>query len=153
MPQRAWTEPEHAVDALAVLARVARQALDDERHGLLRTDQAIAALCHQLAGLREAAERERHAACALADGHARLMAYLRRMPGRAAALDANLRRLEHQREAQAGRLAERHLELKRLEALVERRAERAGAERMRREQKAIDELVLVRQRRRQSETR
>jgi flagellar export protein FliJ len=81
------------------------------------------------------------------------MAYLRRMSGRAAALYANLRRLEHQREAQAGRLAERHLELKRLEALVERRAERSGAERMRREQKAIDELVLVRQRRRQSETR
>ena len=133
------------MDALAVLARVARQALDDERHGLLRTDQAIAALCHQLAGLREAAERERHTACALADGHARLMAYLRRMSGRATALDANLRRLEQQREAQAARLAARHVELKRLEVLLERRAQRSRAERMRRDQKAIDELVMVRQ--------
>lgn len=38
-----------------MLARVVRQPLDDERHGLLRTDQAIAALCHQLAALLAAA--------------------------------------------------------------------------------------------------
>lgn len=136
-----------------MLARVARQALDEERHGLLRTDQAIAALCSQLAGLREAAERERVAAGAFADGGARLVAYLRRISGRAAVLEAALRRLEQQREAQAVRLAERHVELKRLVVLVERRAERARAERTRREQKAIDELVVARQLRRRPLTR
>ena len=141
------------MDALTVLTRVARQALDEERLGLLRIDQAIAALCHQLAGLREAAERERHAACALADGHARLMAYLRRVDARAHGMAAELCRLEHRRQAQAARLAERHVELKRLEILVERRGERSRAERMRREQKAIDEVVGVRQHRRPPRTR
>jgi hypothetical protein len=84
----------------------------------------MAALRDQLARLRESAERERRAASGLTDGNARLMAYLRRMHGGTAAVNAELRRLEHQREAQAARLAERHVELKRLEILVERRAER-----------------------------
>lgn len=128
-----------------MLARLARQGLDEARRGLVATDQAIAALCDQLAQLRESAERERHAASRLTDGNARLMAYLRRMHGRVAAVDAELRRLEHQREAQAARLAERHVEIKRLEILIERRTERARAEALRREQQAIDELVLPRQ--------
>jgi hypothetical protein len=118
------------VDSLAVLARLVRQARDEERHGLLVTDQAIAALGDQLAGLRAAAEQERRAADALADGNARLIAYLRRLHGRTQGLEAELHRLEQQRQAQATRLAARHVELRRLEVLIERRAERTRAERM-----------------------
>ena len=90
-----------------------------------RIDQAIDAARDMLIEAHEAAERERRAACALADGHVRLLAYLRRMHGRAEALAAKLRGLENQRQAQAARLSERHLELRRLEILIERRTERA----------------------------
>ena len=141
------------MDALAVLVRLARQALDEERHALSATDRAIAVLCGQLAELRAAAERERRAACGLADGSARLVAYLRRLHGRIHRLETELRRLEHQRETVAARLAERHVELKRLELLVGRRAEQARIERMRHEQKATDELVAARQGRRALPTR
>jgi flagellar export protein FliJ len=133
-----------AGDTLAVLARVARQALDDERRALLATDRAIATLHDQLARLHEAAERERLAACALADGNARLLAYLRRSDARVRGAAAELRRLEHERHDQAARLTARHLELKRLEILLERRAARAHAERMRCEQQMIDELAAIR---------
>jgi flagellum-specific ATP synthase len=51
---------------------------------------------------------------------------------------------EQEREAQAARVAEGHVEVKRLEVLLERRAERARAEQMRREQRAIDEQALLR---------
>jgi flagellar export protein FliJ len=132
------------VDPLAVLARLARQALDAERQALAETDQATDVTRAMLADLRQSAEGERRAARGLVDGNARLVTYLRRVRGQERELEAELCRLENQREAQTARLAERHAELKRLEILVERRAERARAERLRREQKAIDELVLLR---------
>jgi flagellar export protein FliJ len=94
--------------------------------------------------VHETAERERRAACTLVDGNARLVAYLRRVNARAQGLHAELRRLENEREVRAGSLADRHLELKRLEVLAERRSERRRAARMRTEQQAIDELVLIR---------
>ena len=136
-----------------MLVRLGRQALVEERRALAATDQAIAAQCDELAGVRAAAERERRAAGELAAGNLLLTAYLRRVAVRAQKLQAELRRLEHQREALAARLSERHRELKCLEVLVESRAERAHAERMRREQKAIDELVAARRHRRGLPTR
>jgi flagellar export protein FliJ len=136
-----------AVDALAVLACLARQELDAQRQALAQTDQAADLTRARLIDLRETAEREWHAAHALTDGNAWLMTYLHRLQGQAKELEAELCRLENQREAQAARLAERHAELKRLEILVERRAERARTESLRREQKAIDELVLLGRRR------
>jgi flagellar export protein FliJ len=139
----AWAEPPPAVDALAVLARLARQHFDAERQALAQTEQAADLTRMRLIDLRETAERERCAARALTDGHAWLMTYLRHVQGQAKELAAELCRLESQREAQVARLAERHAELKRLEILIERRAERARAERLRREQQAIDELVLL----------
>jgi flagellar export protein FliJ len=135
------------VDALAVLVRLARQTLDTERRALAQTDQATDVTRAMLADLRQAAEGERRAARGLVDGNTRLVIYLRRVQGQEKELEAELCRLENQREAQTARLAERHAELKRLEILVERRAERARAERLRREQKAIDELLLMRRRR------
>ena len=136
------------MDALTVLARLARRALDEERRALVRIDRAIGAARDLLVEAHEAAERERRAACALADGNVRLLAYLRRMHGRAEALAAELRRLEDQRQAQAARLSERHLELRRLEILIERRADRARIEAAWREQTAMDELVQLRRWRR-----
>jgi flagellar biosynthesis chaperone FliJ len=134
------------MDALAVLARLAGRARDGERRALVEIDRAIAAARELLVEARAAAELERRAACALADGNVRLLAYLRRMHGRTEALAAELRRLEDQRHAQAARLSERHLELRRLEILIERRAERAEAEAAWREQKTIDELAPLRRR-------
>jgi hypothetical protein len=132
------------MDALAVMARLARQALDEERRALIRIDQAIGLTRDLLSEAHEAAERERRAACALADGNVRLLAYLRRMHDRAAALAAELRRLESARQAQAVHLSERHLEQRRLEILIERRAERARVEAAWNEQTAVDELVQLR---------
>jgi hypothetical protein len=125
----------------------ARAGLDEARHGLAATDQAIAAVRHQLARLREPAERERRAACGLTGGNARLMAiWAPCMAGRS--LDAERRRLEHQRQARSAHLGERHVELKRREVLVERRAKRAHAARLRREQQSVDALAVLRQHRR-----
>jgi flagellar export protein FliJ len=132
------------MDPLAVLARLARQAVEEERRTLVRIDRAIDATGEALGELREAAERERRAAGGLADGDFRLLAYLRRMHGRATALETELRRLDNQRQAGAMRLAERHVELRRLELLAGRRAERARIARLRHEQRAIDELVTMR---------
>jgi flagellar biosynthesis chaperone FliJ len=136
------------LDALTVVARLARQALDAERRALVQIDQAIGATRAMLIEAHEAAERERRAACVLADGHVRLLAYLRRMHGRAEALAAELRGLENQRQAQAARVSERHLELRRLEILIERRTERASIEAEWRAQMAMDELVQLRRWRR-----
>jgi flagellar biosynthesis chaperone FliJ len=136
------------MDALALVARLARQALDQERGALVRIDQAIGVTRDMLIEAREAAEREHRAACALADGNVRLLAFLRRTDGRAEALAAELRTLENQRQAQAARLSERHLELRRLEILIERRAERDRVEAAWREQTAMDELVQLRRSRR-----
>jgi flagellar export protein FliJ len=135
------------MDALAVLTRLARQALDEERRALAQIDQAIDGIRALLVEARAAATRERRAAGALVDGHARLLAYLGRMNGQTASLEAELRRLGERREEHGARLSERHLELRRLEILVERRAERARTARLRREQKAIDELLAARQHR------
>ena len=132
------------MDALAVLARLARQALDEERCALVRIDHAIGAARDLLVEADQAAEQERRAACALAEGNVRLLPYLRRMHGRAGALAAEIRGLENERQAQAARLSERHLELRRLEILIERRAERARIETEWREQTAMDDLVQLR---------
>jgi hypothetical protein len=136
------------VDALTVVARLARQAVDAERRALVRIDQAIGATRAMLIEARAAAERERRVSCALADGHVRLLACLRRMHGRAEALAAELHGLENQRQAQAARVSERHLELRRLEILIERRAERASMEAEWRAETAVDELVQLRRWRR-----
>jgi flagellar biosynthesis chaperone FliJ len=136
------------MDALTVLARLARQALDEERLALVRIDHAIGAARDLLVEADQAAERERRAACALAEGNVRLLPYLRRMHGQAGTLAAEIRGLENQRQAQAARLSERHLELRRLEILIERRAERARIEAEWREQTAMDDLVQLRRWRR-----
>ena len=132
------------MDSLAVLVRLARQTLNEQRQALHAIDQAIAATQDQLNALREAMERERRAACELADRDLRLATYQRRVRTRERSLQAEGRRLERERAAQAGRLAERHLELRRLEILAERRAERIHAARQRQEQHSIDELALAR---------
>jgi hypothetical protein len=132
------------MDALTVLARLARRALDEERRALVQIDHAIGIARDLLIEAREAAVRERRAACALADGHVRLLPYLRRTPSRAEALAAEIQGLENQRQAQAARLSERHLELRRLEILIERRAERARIEAEWREQAAMDDFVQLR---------
>ena len=67
------------------------------------------------------AERERRAACGLTDGNVRPVAYLRRVHARSQGIAAELCRLEHQRQREAAR-----------------RAERLG-----REQQAIEEVVLL----------
>ena len=136
------------MDALTVLARLARQALDEERRALVRIDHAIGAARDLLVEAGQAAERERRAACALAEGNVRLLPYLRRMHGRAGTLAAEIRGLENQRQAQAARMSERHLELRRLEILIERRVERARIEAEWREQTAMDDLVQLRRWRR-----
>jgi flagellar biosynthesis chaperone FliJ len=135
------------VDALTVLARLARQELDEERRVLVGIDQAIGLTRGMLIAAHEEAEQERRATCALADRNVRLLAYLRRTHDRAGALAAELSYLENQRQAQAARLFERHVELRRLEILVERWAERARSEAAWREQTTIDELVQLRRRR------
>jgi hypothetical protein len=132
------------MNALAVLVRLARQQLDERRRELRAIDQAIAAVRERLVKLRREIEGERRAAGALTDGDLLLAPYERRVRAEEELLHAELGRLKRQREAGAGRLAEHHVEVRRLEILAERRAEASRAACRRQQEKAIDELALVR---------
>lgn len=132
------------MDALAVLGRLARQQLDEQRRALHAIDRALAAVRDELDGLRQQLEEERRAAATLADGERLLASYQRRILERERTLRAELDRLARERAAAAERLAEHRLETRRLEILVERRAERLRANNLKKRQKAADELALTR---------
>lgn len=134
------------MEGLAVVVRLAREALEREGRALCEIDQSLIEAGDRIRELDGAAATERRVALSLDGGGALLATYLEanRHSRRAAA--RRLAELEQMREAQVAQVLTRRLELERLELLAARRLARERVELARREQKAIDELVAMRTR-------
>ena len=135
------------MDHLAVLARLAGQAVERARQALAAADAQLDQRRAEIASARGEFEREAAAATGL-DGARLLATWLiarRRQLARAA---GEIARLEDARAAQLARLVEQRLELKRLELLQARQQRRAAAEAGAREQRESDELASIRAARR-----
>jgi flagellar biosynthesis chaperone FliJ len=135
------------MDHLAVLARLAGQAVERARQALAALD---AQLVERRAALTQAqGEIEREAAAASGLDGARLLAtWLVARRRQLARAESEIAHLEDARAAQLARLVERRLELKRLELLQARQQERAAAAARAREQRESDELASIRAARR-----
>ena len=130
--------------ALDTLARLQRHALDQERRELQGLIAEIAEREQRIAGLRAAMAKERALPSqAPADGGL-LAVYLQEARRRERVLADELQALERDRAARIERLGALRSELKRWEILLERQARRAEAEALRRQQRAIDDLVAAR---------
>lgn len=129
--------------ALDVLARLAKQAVDRERQALQRINAATAEVEQRI--------EELHAMRTIEAAHggdfmtvgATLPAYLQASRERGRAAAAKLRDQQAALAAQLKKLLQQRVELKRYEHLAERRAKRAAEDLAAKEQKVIDELVVI----------
>ena len=135
------------MDALALLARLARQEVERARQGLVALDAQIDERQQEVMREQSAVKRESGAASGL-EGARQLAAWLAASRQRRRLAERALERLEGERAAQLARLGEHRLELRRLELLQARREERRQAEERQREQRAADEQALLRAARR-----
>lgn len=131
------------MQALAVLARLARQQIDRERQALGALDTAMADTHAEIGRLRQSVADERQAAIP-GVGDAFLAAYITASRKRERSLLTRLAALEQARLGQVERLLEQRLGLKRLELLTGRRAERRQAALQRADQRALEDLIQAR---------
>ncbi len=131
------------MSSLDVLARLAKQAVDQERQALQRINGAMAEHEQRIEDLRASTATE--AACGLdfMTTGATLPAYLRANKLRIEAVAAQLRNLRAAHAVQLQKLQDKRVELKRYELLIERREQRLAEDLAAKEQKAIDELVTA----------
>ncbi len=131
------------MSSLDVLARLAKQAVDQERQALQQINNAIAEHEQRIEDLRIATAAEaRHGADFMTVG-ATYPAYVRANKLRVEAAIAELRNLRSAHADQLQKLQDKRVELKRFELLIERREQRLAEEMAAKEQKAIDELVIA----------
>lgn len=130
--------------ALNTLARLQRHALDEERRGLQSLLVAIAERERRLARLRAAMAKEAAIRPESLADDGQLAVYLTEARRRERVLADELEALERERAARMERVHARRGELKRWEILLERRSRRSEAEAMRRDRRAIDDLVSAR---------
>jgi flagellar biosynthesis chaperone FliJ len=135
------------MDHLAVLARLAGQAVERAREALAAVDAQLVERRAQIAQAQCEIEREAAAASGL-DGARLLATWLVARRRQLARAEGEIVHLEDARAAQLARLVERRLELKRLELLQARQRERAAAEARASEQRASDEVASIRAARR-----
>ena len=128
-------------DPIEALARIERHALDRARQTLGAIVTRGEALEADLVRLQAARSREGVAPGA---DPVLLARYIDRSRARERALSQALAAIEAERQAQAERLTEQRGAVRRLEILVERRTIRAAYQRDRREQRALEDLVLAR---------
>ena len=131
------------MEALAVLARLARQQIDHERQALGALDTAMADTQAEIERLRQSVADERHAAIP-GVGDAFLAAYITASRKRERSLLTRLDALEQARVGQVERLLEQRLGLKRLELLAARRAERNKTALQRADRQALEDLIQAR---------
>ena len=131
------------MEALATLARLARQQIDRERQALGAVDAAMAELHAEIERLRQSVADERQAAIG-GFGDAFLAPYIAASRTCEKSLLTRLAELEQARVVQIERLLEQHLGLKRLERLSARRAERHNAAQQRASRQALEDLIQAR---------
>lgn len=130
--------------ALDTLARLQRHALDEERQGLQSLLAEIAELERRLARLRAAMAKEAAIRPESPADDGQLAVYLTEARRRERVLADGLEALERERAARMERVHARRGELKRWEILLERRSRRDEAKAVRRDQRAVDDLVAAR---------
>jgi flagellar export protein FliJ len=130
--------------SIAVLQRLAKQAVDQERQALLAIGNEIQSLEGEIQRAREAIGREAAASPDFMTSGATLQAFIQASKARIDDMDLRIKALQQAFELQLERVRQQRVEEKRYERLAERRAEKAEAEAAAKEQKAIDELVACR---------
>lgn len=129
--------------ALDVLARLAKQAVDQERQALQRINAAIDEAERTIRDLKAGTTAEAAFGKDFMTAGTTLPAYLRANKLRVQAVSANVRNLQAAQAEQLQKLQQKRIELKRFERLSERRAKHAADDLAAKEQKAIDELVMI----------
>ena len=129
-----------------MLQRLAKQAVDRERQALLTIGAEIAEVEARIANRRRAIEREAAAPLDFMTSGATLPAFLAAAKTEIETLRARLVELQQTYDAQLERVRQERTEQKRYQTLAERRAKRDAQALAAKEQKAIDELVIMRRR-------
>ncbi len=135
--------------SLAVLQRLAKQAVDQERQALVAIGNEIEDLKAEIQTAHHAMEQEAGASLDVKTSGATLPAYLQASRARIYDLEQRVQALQQAFELQLERVRQQRVEEKRYARLAERRAEKAAAEAALKEQKTIEELVISRHRSRQ----
>lgn len=131
---------------LAILQRLAKQAVDQERQALLAIGNEIKSLEGEIETARETIGREADAHPDFMTAGSTLPAYIKASKMRIHEMELRIQALQQAFELQLERVRQQRVEEKRYERLAERRLERAQQETAAKEQKAIDELVACRHR-------
>lgn len=131
-----------------VLQRLAKQAVDYERQALQVVVSEIEAVEADIENRLQAIEREASASLDFMTSGATLNAFTHAGKIRIGAQRERLRALQQAYEMQIERLRQQRVEQKRYDLLIERREKQAALEAAAKEQKTIDELVTMSDRRR-----
>ncbi len=130
-----------------VMVRLAKQAVDYERQALQEINAAIAEAERQIDDLAATARSEANKSVDFMTVGATLSAYLQANKRRSQAAAARIRDLQEVKAGQLQKLQQKRVELKRYEQLAERRAKQKAKHLADKEQKAVDELLVTRQKR------
>lgn len=126
-----------------VLARLAKQAVDQERQVLQRINGAIIDVEQRIEDLGAKTRAEAAKGTDFMTVGATLPAFIQANKLRVQAAVDHLQKLQLAHADQLQKLQQRRIELKRYELLIERRQKRLAEDLARKEQKTIDDLVLI----------
>jgi len=138
------------VKALNTLVRLHKQILDEARAALVALEERRAALLARQAALDETLAAERKAAGASFEARATFIAFARRIADERARIDDDLAALAVEIERAADAVSAAFQDLKKYEITLERRIAAVRAAEARAEQAQLDEMGLVRFRRREA---
>lgn len=139
--------------SLAILERLAKQAVDQERKKLQAIIAEITAVEEEIASLECRIEQEAASSLDIMTTGATLNAFIRSKKLRIHGLKAHMMTLEQARDMQIEQVRHERVEEKRFALLAERRARQIRLEEEERERKTIDELVSIKAGRRMSPER
>lgn len=132
-----------------VLIRLAKQAVDQKRLALMAINTEIDDVEQRILDLENMTVSEADAVLDFMTSGATLTAFIRANKERIQQLEIHLKELRKRHDTQLECIRSERTELKRYELLAERRAKQAFEEAATKEQRAIDELVVIEAGRRQ----
>jgi flagellar export protein FliJ len=130
--------------SLDVLIRLAKQTVDQERLALMALNIEIAKVEQRIQDLKDMTASETVAGLDFMTSGATLTAFIRANKQRIQQHELRLQELRKRQDTQLECIRNERTELKRYELLAERRAKQTFEEVAAKEQRAIDELVVVR---------
>lgn len=130
--------------SLAILERLAKQAVDRERRALRVIVDEITEVEDEITAHRATIERETTSPLDIMTSGVTLTAFVGATKDRIKNLENHLEQLREAYDAQLERVKTERIEEKRYATLAERRKERMAREAAEREQRVIDELAAIR---------